>query len=1016
MTSNMLNLQDRINSLLYLLSYTPVNGWVSVEDFDDVQSHRFALSQARDQMNVLGAFCWLSGQESSSVSAPLVYVAEASDKAHAQSIHRKVWSQGLTPFLIIVTSNEIFICQGFQFVSDQWLDSVHSISWGDMHGLDRRAVGAQGALSNLCATQLRSSLFWRDHAIDVSGRVDQQLLTGLSALSYKLINNSSGERLPHSAANGLIGKLLYLYFLADRGVINQEWLNSRGHEDIALDSPGDCWAANSFWALLDDLDYIFNGSIFPLAAGEREKISAEHISLAKSVLKHGAKLYVDGTLQLSLIDIDLSVLRVETLSAVYEQFLENVKFGERRQQGAYYTPPFLVDLVLDQVECELPFEDGVTVLDPSAGSGVFLVGAYRRILEKARARSSALLSLERVRELLVRNIFGVERNQDACNVTAFSLYLTMLDYVSPRDLSFVAAGRDPQKLFPSLLGSNLFASDFFNNNLKVIIPAVRCIVGNPPWQTLGKLESQMAQKWAKENADCPIGKDQAAELFIWKSLREHLAEDGVLAMLIPSKSFVNPTAQKFRVKLQAEAFVSGAINFSHLRHRLFAGAKHPCAAIFLRKRKPTEFDWTWVYTPLSISQPVASKDVWPWTLVMDKAEVNTYRHEALVTETRAWFEAFVLRPVDRQIKKFILDSAENGKISLLEKLCFEVGAKHKRGGNSDETGLSASFLHDGTQESLAVSSDSKLLPDLFGHESYGSYLSQDDQLPLKQLLKVSSSYKNQFGGNVLLIPRNLKNIRFVDYPKAFTSSYLSVFFDKPGVDVTFNEKKLLKALGRYLSSEVALYFFATIGRRWLMDRRNIEPADLANIPVPFTHLDDPRIDEFLSIPESDLGDFLFAAFEFDDGLSAAIKEFLKFRMGFQDGNVPVNALVAPDVCHVGNYLNVFLRNLEGLVGRVGAFNVSHSSCPATGTFFMAVQYVDEDCSAVDIDLKATCKNNDALNEIFNCNPFADSLAMRVDVDRATVFVVKPLEYFRWTIDCAYADSQRVLDRLMQEVA
>lgn len=1016
MKSNILRLQDRIESLLDLLSYTPLNGWVPVDKFDEVQSHRFALSQARDQMDVIGAFCWLSGQGSYSVSAPLVYVARACNKDHAQSIHRKVWSQGLTPFLIIVTSDEILICQGFQFVSEQWSDSVYSILWSDFSDLNHQSVGVEGALGNLCATKLRSSLFWREHAIDVSGRVDQQLLIGLSALSYKLINDLNGERLPHNAANGLIGKLLYLYFLSDRGVINQGWLNERGHENIVLDVPGDCWEASSFWALLDDLDSIFNGSIFPLASEERAKISAEHIGLAKSVLKHGAKLYVDGSLQLSLIDIDLSVLRVETLSAVYEQFLENVKCGERRQQGAYYTPPFLVDLVLDRVECELPLEDGITVLDPSAGSGVFLVGAYRRILEKARARDSAKLSLERVRELLVRNIFGVERNQDACNVTAFSLYLTMLDYVSPRDLSFVAAGRDPKKLFPSLLGSNLFASDFFNEDLKVAIPAVRCVIGNPPWQTLGKLDSPMGRQWAKKNPDCAIGKDQAAEIFIWKALREHLAEDGVLAMLIPSKSFVNPTAHKFRVKLQAEAFVSGAINFSHLRHRLFAGAKHPCAAVFLRKRKPTAFDWTWVYTPLSISQPVASKDVWPWTLVIDKAEINTYRHDVLASEARAWFEAFVLRPVDRQIKKFILDSAESNKISLLDKLCYQVGAKHKRGGNSSETGLSASVLNESRQESLAGFSDGAFSSDLFGLDAYGSVLKQEDGLLPEQLWGVNSAYKHQFSGNILLVPRNLKDIRFVSYPKAFTSSYMAVYFDKLGSDVTSREERFLKALGRYLRSEVALYFFATIGRRWLMDRRNIEPADLANMPVPFTHLDDPRIDALLDVSESKLEEFLFAAFEFDGGFSAAIKEFLKFRMGFQDGNVPVNALEVPDTCLVNSYLNVFLGSLEGLVGREGAFHISHDSCLSTGTFVMAVRYVDEECSVAEAGLKVSHKSFPELRDSLGSNPFADSLAMTVDGDCSTVFVVKPLEYFRWTIDCAYADSQRVLERLMQEVA
>jgi hypothetical protein len=1009
----MSDLKENIECLLQLLSYTRLNGWIKAEEFDSALTHRFALSQARDQMGVVGAFCWLSGQNNFSVSAPLVYVALANDELHAQSVHRKVWSQGLTPFLIIATPSGVIVCQGFRFVSDQWSESVYRLEWKDVSNFDLRELGGKGALSNLRAEKLRSSLFWREHSIDVSGRVDQQLLIGLSALSYKLINEDGKESLPHNAANGLIGKILYLYFLADRGVISQEWLNSRGHSSIVLDVSGGKWDASSFWTLLDDLDSIFNGSIFPLATNDRQKISIEHIDLAKRVLKHGAELHGGGALQLSLLDIDLSVLRVETLSAVYEQFLENVKCGERRQQGAYYTPPFLVDLVLDRVECELPFEDGMTVLDPSAGSGVFLVGAYRRILEKAREKGSVLLSLECVRDLLVRNIFGVERNQDACNVAAFSLYLTMLDYVSPRDLSFVAAGKDPQKLFPSLLGTNLFAKDFFDPDLAGAIPPIRCVVGNPPWQTLGKLDSPMGQEWYKAHPDCPIGKDQAAEVFIWKALSEHLDENGVLAMLIPSKSFVNPTAKKFRFALQEKAFITGAINFSHLRHRLFAGAKHPCAAIFLRNRKPTEVDWSWVYTPLSISQPVASKDVWPWTLVMDKAEVSLYRHGALASDSRGWFEAFVLRPVDRQIQQFIFDSSESGKILRLEWLCEKVGAKHKRGGNSIETGLSASILN--RTSTVDATYHRVPLQDLFGDVPSISTLASDDALSVAHLSKVTESYKNQFSGNVLLIPRNLKDIRFVSYPKAFTSSYLAVYFDKLGKDVVPRERKLLEALGKYLSSDVALYFFATIGRRWLMDRRNIEPTDLANIPVPFSSLDDPRIDKILSLEGAELEAFLLAAFELDAGFNFAIKEFLRFRMGFQDGNVPKDALAVPSSEYVTTYLEIFLNSLDGLVGREGAFDLSSSTYLESGEFVMAVQYVDDDTSASATVNPPSIRNFD-LSKIVSGNPFADSLAMTVDADRSIIFIVKPLEYFRWTVDCAYADSRRVLDRLMEEVA
>lgn len=98
-------------------------------------------------------------------------------------------------------------------------------------------------------------------------------------------------------------------------------------------------------------------------------------------------------------------------------------------------------------------------------------------------------------------------------------------------------------------------------------------------------------------------------------------------------------------------------------------------------------------------------------------------------------------------------------------------------------------------------------------------------------------YQERFGGNVLLVPRNFSNIRFVEHPIGYTSSSLGLFFQKPAETVSDREKKLLRAVGRYLQSRVALYLVATTGRRWLMDRRNVEPTDLAAFPVPILGLE-----------------------------------------------------------------------------------------------------------------------------------------------------------------------------------
>src|SRR5207248_7486599 len=63
---------------------------------------------------------------------------------------------------------------------------------------------------------------------------------------------------------------------------------------------------------------------------------------------------------------------VEVISRLYQRFVTG--------HVAVYTPPFLAALLLDQV---MPY-DRMTgkekVLDPACGSGIFLVGAFKRLV------------------------------------------------------------------------------------------------------------------------------------------------------------------------------------------------------------------------------------------------------------------------------------------------------------------------------------------------------------------------------------------------------------------------------------------------------------------------------------------------------------------------------------------------------------------------------------------------------------------------------------------------------------
>lgn len=1001
-------------ALIARLGYDEATGWVSANDFHRLASHRFALQQACSEMALYGAFCLMRpSTKDEIVSTPLVYVALAGTFADAQEIHRKVWSQGLVPFLLIVTPEEILLCPGFTYSQREWNKLVHRFPWMIVEELPASPLDPgtltdhAGELWDLRAVRLRTALFWREHSIEVDGRVDRRLLGSLEGLSKVLIE-SSGDvgKLSPAAANGLIGRFLYIYFLVDRKIIDQDWVTTRGHQ-IILDDKFNQWSPEATWAFCEDLDSIFNGSIFPLRSEERAEIDASHINLVRRVMKHGSEPLTSGGEQLSFLDFYLGTLRTETLSSVYEQFLENLRAGERRRSGAFYTPPFLVDFMLDRLEEERILADGVTVLDPAAGSGVFLVGAYRRMIERARwAKTDAPLELDELRGILTRNIFGIERNRDACHVAAFSLYLTLLDYVSPRDLTRVAAGEEPEKLFPPLIGSNIHDRDFFDVSRPFdrFPDRVDCVVGNPPWQALSKLGSDDAVAWHvthKQNA--PIGNDQAAELFVWKALKFHVAPDGVLAFLLPAKSFINPTSEAFRLALGRQYTVVGAANFAHLRYRLFASARQPVVAAFIRARPPVTRDVSWIYSPLSVGQPLARKE-WPWTVMLDRADVQTIRHNVVARDPRGWFDAFLLRPIDRHISRYLGDSALTGRIASLQSLCAAIGARISRGGNPEETGVDRQFLMDAPAEDYQEGSSS-----LFGDED----TEPEGLLPPDQLARVRPSYRTRFGGNVLLIPRNLKNIRVVTKPVGYTSSTTAMFFNKPSELVTSRELDLLRAVGRFLRSDIGLYVVATTGRRWLMDRRNIEPEDLKALNIPIVDLDDPRIDGILAVEQGELTTYLLEVLGLDGDLREAIDEFLVFRIGFRDGEVPREALCVPSRRSVEAYVEVVHRTLDGLIGREAAFDVEALAHEGLGVAAVAVRFrPPNNPQRSDDGLNFFCQA--ALDHYCrsSANSFVDSLAVSYSEETASVTVVKPLEFFRWTVESAFTDSQQIMSAFM----
>src|SRR3546814_62776 len=272
-------------------------------------------------------------------------------------------------------------------------------------------------------------------------------------------------------------------------------------------------------------------------------------------------------------------MSIGLISAVYDRFLKE-EAEKKSADGAFYTPMFLADIVVNQLWDELTDEQKIHGIycDPACGSGIFLVRLFQRLVahhcQLKKRRHATWTDLKAI----ANRLHGGDINSSAVRVAAFSLYIALLEQSSPSDLpKLIKAG----KLLPPLYGKTLLpGSDFFSIK---DAPLFDVIVGNPPWNgRTGQLTT--AQDWTSSKGYLAPAKDIAWG-FVWKAL-EGVKSTGLIAFLLPAIGILNNTdSQAERRMLLQKSKVSRILYLSDLCFQLFDGAQRPTAFVRLEERR-----------------------------------------------------------------------------------------------------------------------------------------------------------------------------------------------------------------------------------------------------------------------------------------------------------------------------------------------------------------------------------------------------------------------------------------------
>jgi len=347
---------------------------------------------------------------------------------------------------------------------------------------------------------------------------------------------------------------------------------------------------NKLSCLISALSNHFNGGIFDIDANFKQELAKTNIKDLAIFFEAGYRNSLFGWKEYSFEHIP-----VELISNFYEELIpkDSTQSNEksREKTGAIYTPSFLVNLLVDECLSLNNPNENVKLIDPACGSGIFLVTAYKRLVQRWRIKHKkqelAKTNPEILKNILTKNIFGVDVNPHSVNLSIFSLQLALCSMLTPKQIWTELQFADLKK------DRNIIQEDFFEYLIeRTTIRDFDLVIGNPPFNRK-KLDDK-SYEYYKEllKDDFPIKfenpQKEFAFLFLEKSM--HLLENkkGKLCLILPSGPLLYTSdSSQLKKSLFPKYNVSQIIDFTYLRRVLFP-ATVTSLAIFVDYAPPTD--------------------------------------------------------------------------------------------------------------------------------------------------------------------------------------------------------------------------------------------------------------------------------------------------------------------------------------------------------------------------------------------------------------------------------------------
>lgn len=664
--------------------------------------------------------------------------------------------------------------------------------------------------------------------INLETRVDRYLVQSLINVSRELEKQGLTDK---NLIHKLIMRSLFLLYLEDRGATKKEFytefsLESKSYLDLLKEGE-----INYVYSLFEKLAEDFNGSLFNIEENEKIIITHKHLDLIRQCFTNGytnknqTQLFSDWKL------FDFSIIRIELLSEIYENFLSELDQKGKKDSGTFYTPPSLVELILNEKLStkKIDVNYNIKTLDPSCGSGIFLVQSFKRLVKRYENKHSIKLNdFSILVKILKANIFGIEIEQKSIKVAAFSLYLALLDNLDPKtgwwngSIKFPYLINDPEDTSLKTQGNNLFVRDTISDLSKIKeLKSFDLIVGNPPFGTKNLLPT-ISSYCRKENF--------AQEMvlpFIHKA--SFLAPKGQIALIFNTKVLTNTggTYQNFRKWLFNKNYVEKIYNFSILRKapkftggQLFGSAVGPISIVFYQKENPEIIkDTITYYAP----KTYIKNDVLEGIVIDSSDEKHLPRIECQKPDTKIWKIAMWGSYFD---------------FELIEKLEKTYSSLEEYFQTNEDEWVKGSGLHSPDKKQIEKNkffSPDKVIDTGLINKYYTPQTSKVDNFkifrPTNELL-----YKSPF----LIIKEGQKE-------KEYCSSIIDFDCYHMCYSIVNSNINILKVLSAFINSIFSNYYLSLSSASWGIERERVQSNEMLQLPAIIEKIEINNLNELSSI-------------------------------------------------------------------------------------------------------------------------------------------------------------------------